>query len=267
MKKKTKRTRRTDSTAPSGLMTIVPYSEIVKPEMYKGKFSLIPTPFTEEQIKTIIAPTPRNVIRKRPGADGKVFDYVPGWWIKKKLNFLFGFAYDFQILGERVDGDFITVKGRLVIRDPKTGKEIAVKDDYGGAKIKFYKGTKNPVDISNAFKAAQTDCLKRCAVQLGLCSDVYGKEEMELEGEKVIDDIEPTIPKGSEGEEIGIQEETSQIQKVLEELGYKTNDSKLRQIQRFAEKEGFKFDGWRMTRSQARKLLAKLLQVKLQQKK
>lgn len=248
-------------------MAVIPYSEIVKPEVYEGKFSLIPTPLTEKQIVAIIAPTPKNVIRTRDGRGGEKWDYVPGWWVKKKLNFVFGFAYDFEILGERVDGDFITVKGRLTIRNPKTGIQIAKKDDFGGAAIKYYKRTKTPLDIPNDFKAAQTDCLKRCAVQLGFCMDVYGKEESVAEGDNVVQDISPNIEVGESAQEIvGLWEEVSQIQRVLVELGHKTPGAQTEQIQRFAIKKGFQFDGWRMTHTQAKDLLATLLNYKHQKK-
>lgn len=164
-----------------GAMAIVPYSEIVKPEMYKGKFTLAPTPLTENQIKAIIAPTPKHIIKTRPGKGGGSWDYVPGWWFKKKANFVFGFSHDFEVDGERVDGDFITVKGKVTVREPKTGRVIAIKGDFGGAGIKYHKDKPhtpaNYLDISNDFKAAATDCFKRCMVQFGFAMDVYGKSE------------------------------------------------------------------------------------------
>jgi hypothetical protein len=172
-----------------GVMAIIPYKDIIKPEVYKGKYTLIPTPFTELQIKAIIAPTPPNIIKQRPGRGGGRWDYVPGWWFKKKLNFVFGFSHDFEILGERVDGDFITVKGRLTAKNPKTGQIIATKTDFGGATIKYLKDKAhtpaNYLDISNDFKAAATDALKRCAVQFGFAMDIYGKSESIDEGYQV----------------------------------------------------------------------------------
>jgi len=169
-----------------GVMAVVPYSEIVKPEMYKGKMSLIPTPFNELQIKAIVAPTPANVISSRPGKGGGTWDYVPGWWFKKKANFVFGFAHDFEIESERVDGDFITVKGKVTVRDQKTGRVIAIKSDYGGKEIKYRKGAAhtptNYLDVANDFKAAATDCFKRCMVQFGFAMDIYGKTESIDEG-------------------------------------------------------------------------------------
>ncbi len=175
-----------------GVMAIVPYSEIATPEMHKGKYTLAPTMFSDMQIKAIIAPTPRHIIKSRPGKGGGNWDYVPGWWFKKKANFVFGFAHDFEIEGERVDGDFVTVKGKVTVRDPKTGKITAIKSDYGGAAIKFKSKMPhtpaNYLDISNDFKAAATDCFKRCMVQFGFAMDVYGKSESIEAGQPVRED-------------------------------------------------------------------------------
>lgn len=170
-------------------MAMIPFSKIAKPEMYRGKMTLAPSPFTEKQIQAIVAATPQEVIKSRPGKGGGQWDYVPGWWFKKKANFVFGFSHDFEIIGERVDGDFITVKGKVTVRDPKTGNVIASKTDYGGAEIKYRKGTKQPLDIGNDFKAAATDSFKRCMVQFGFAMDVYGKSESIQEGVIVQNDM------------------------------------------------------------------------------
>lgn len=204
-RKKKKPAQKAAPRVQSGVMAVIPYSEISKPETHKGKYSLVPTILNEVQIKSIIAPTPKHIIKTRPGKGGGQWDYVPGWWFKKKLNFVFGFMHDFEILGERVDGDFITVKGKLTIRHPKGGI-IASKTDFGGAAIKYKKGTKDYLDLPNDFKAAATDALKRCAVQLGFAMDVYGKGESIENGQNVVDkgpqssggsEVVNSVPKGA----------------------------------------------------------------------
>jgi len=185
--KKKQVTKRKIIVKQAGAMAIIPYSEILTPEIHKGKFTLVPTPFKELQIASITAKTPPQIVMKRPGKGGGEWEYVPGWWVKKKLNFVFGFLWDFEILGERVDGDFVTVKGMLTINDSKTMKPLVRKSDYGGAEIKYRRDTKQFLDISNDFKAAATDCLKRCAVQLGIAMDVYGKHESKEAGATVVE--------------------------------------------------------------------------------
>lgn len=173
---KKKQTTIKPTTISQALVT-VPISEIQKVETYKGKMSVVPTPFTELQIKHLVSPTPKNVILQRPGKGGKSFDYIPGWYFKKKLNFTFGWMHDFEILGERIDGKFVTVKGKLTIKNAK-GQVLVSKTDFGGHPIQFLKDKPSEyLDISNDFKAAATDCLKRCAVQLGIGLDVYSAGE------------------------------------------------------------------------------------------
>lgn len=266
MSKKTarKRPRLIKARTRRGVTAIIPYSQIVKPDVYRGKFSLIPTPLMEPQIKAIIAPTPRDVVRKRMGPKGMTFDYVPGWWIKKKLNFVFGFAHSFEVINHALQGESIVVQGRFSVRNPKTGQEILRKEDFGSAKVKFLKGTKTPVDLGNDYKAAATDCLKRCAFQLGFCMDVYGKMEAEESGDRVVEDVKVDISEATNEAGVGLwTDEVTQIQKTLTSMGH-TGAKQLQAVKRFAEKEGFKFDGWRMTRLQARNLLTALLQKKLQ---
>lgn len=186
-KKKRKVARSQKATNQPSALAVIPYEQIAQPEIYRGRYSLTPTRLNEIQIKAIISPTPENVIKKRPGKGGGEWDFIPGWWFKKRLNFVFGFdGWDTAIDGERIDGNYITVKGRLIIHDAKTGKDIVSKADYGGAEIKFKKGMKEYLDISNDFKAAQTDLIKRCCVQLGFAMDVYGKAESREVGQNIV---------------------------------------------------------------------------------
>lgn len=254
-----------------GVMAIIPYSEIAKPEMYKGKYTLAPTPFTEKQITAIIAPTPQHIIKKRPGKGGGQWDYVPGWWFKKKLNFVFGFAHDFDIIGERVDGDFITVKGRLTIKHPKTGQILASKTDFGGAAIKFRKGTKTYLDIPNDFKAATTDAFKRCAVQLGFAMDVYGKSESANEGYQVSDNGNgiiggrPATPAEAKKVKATIVNEKptidylSQVKIRLHKLGARNEKEALKILK---DKTGLTWKDFKATPVMAQRALATLLNNK-----
>ena len=159
-------------------LAIIDVNDLIKPELQHGKFSMIPTTLNERQLGFIVAPTDPRYIRERPGKGGGKWQYITGHWFKKRLNFVFGFMWDFDIISERIDGNFVTVKGKLIVKDPKTLKPMIEKTDFGGAEIKFKKNTRDYLDISNDFKAASTDCLKRCCVQLGFAMDVYGAEEM-----------------------------------------------------------------------------------------
>lgn len=172
--------------ATPGVMAIIPYSEIAAPVTYKGSLSLIKTFFEEKTIRFITRPTPKQHISTRKGPDGQTFKYVDGHYAKKCANFAFGFSHSFEITSKEIIGLSAIVLGRLIIRDPKTGRELLHKDDIGSHTIRFFKGKsntpENAVDIGNDFKSAATDCLKRTMVQVGFFSDVYGSNEAKQDG-------------------------------------------------------------------------------------
>lgn len=142
----------------------------------KQKFSVVATPFTAKQYELIYAPTPSNQVFKRPGKGGGDFRYVKGSYVKKRLNWIFGSLWSFEILGEIIDHKQVIIKGKLTILN-KRGEPIITKMQFGRADVKFSKATKEPLDFGNDFKSAATDCLKKCASELGICSDVYAEEE------------------------------------------------------------------------------------------
>ena len=41
----------------------------------------------------------------------------------------------------------------------------------------LFKGTQNPVDLGNDLKGAASDCLKKCAADLGVAADIYNKDD------------------------------------------------------------------------------------------
>jgi hypothetical protein len=88
----------------------------------------------------------------------------------------------------------VIVKGKLTCRT--AGREI-VKMQFGNKDIAFkteflkdkegkviYENGKpkkvpsdEPLSLGNDFKAAATDCLKKCAAEIGIAADVYNAEE------------------------------------------------------------------------------------------
>lgn len=76
---------------------------------------------------------------------------------------------------------------------------MVVKEQFGRADIKFKRDSKDMVDYGNDLKAATTDALKKCAAELGIASDVYGKNEFkEIKDERgkfQAGDNTPSAPK------------------------------------------------------------------------
>ena len=134
--------------------------------------TLIKTPLLRaEQILQIVQRTPINHIYTRPAKGGGKWDYVTGVYVKKVLNYVFGYMWDFQVVDKAREGSQIWVQGRLTIRD-KGGKAMIIKEQFGRADIKFKRESKEILDYGNDLKSASTDALKKCASELGIASDI-----------------------------------------------------------------------------------------------
>lgn len=149
----------------------------------------------EKQLAVLLRKTPPQFIKKRPAKGGGQWDYVTGGYMKKILNLAFGWDWSFEIIDEKILHGEVVVKGKLTCRS--NGKEIikmqfgnkdiifltetrvdekgnTILDNYG--KPKKFK-TENPLSIGNDLKAAATDCLKKCAAEIGFAADIYNKED------------------------------------------------------------------------------------------
>jgi hypothetical protein len=150
------------------------------------------------QLSLILKRTPAQYVHQRPAKGGGVWDYVSGGYVKKCLNLMFGWDWDFEIIDEKILHGEAIVKGKLTCRS--NGKEI-IKMQYGNKDIifktekvfnedgspkmvqKYGKTVQEtrpsdiPLSIGNDLKAAATDCLKKCAAEIGIASDIYNKED------------------------------------------------------------------------------------------
>lgn len=136
-----------------------------------------------QQLQMILKKTPAQFVKKRPAKGGGTWDYVTGGYIKKCLNLMFGWDWDFEIISEQILHGEVVVKGRLTCRT--NGKQI-VKMQFGNKDIMYRKQTAEevskgceriPLSIGNDLKAATTDALKKCAAEIGIAADVYNSED------------------------------------------------------------------------------------------
>lgn len=135
------------------------------------------------QLSFILKKTPEKYLKARPAKGGGTWDYVSGGYVKKCLNLMFGWDWDFEITEQLIMHGEAIVKGKLTCR---TNGRIIVKTQFGNKDIAYKKQSdqektanaeKIPLSIGNDLKAAATDCLKKCASELGIAADVYNKEE------------------------------------------------------------------------------------------
>lgn len=137
----------------------------------------------ENQLDIILRRTPEVYKKKRPAKGGGEWTYVTGGYIKKCLNMMFGWDWDFEILGEQVLHGEVIVKGKLTCRT--NGKTI-IKTQFGNKDIVYKKQNAEqiatgapqiPLSIGNDMKAAATDALKKCASEIGIAADIYNADE------------------------------------------------------------------------------------------
>lgn len=136
-----------------------------------------------KQLQHILKQTPPQFVKKRPAKGGGQWNYVTGGYIKKCLNLMFGWNWDFEIMSEQILHGEVVVKGRLTCR---TAGQTIVKMQYGNKDIVYRKQTpeeaqkgleKTPLSIGNDLKAAATDALKKCAAEIGIAADIYNAED------------------------------------------------------------------------------------------
>jgi hypothetical protein len=170
------------------------------------------TPFTVRQLMTISQKTPPQHIKRRQGRGGMTFDYVSGAYVKKTLNDVFGWLWSYEVKehGMSPSKKSVWVLGKLTVLNPQTHQPMIIKEQFGRADIKFLKNSTVEVDFGNDVKAAATDALKKCAAELGICSDVYADDETR---EEINEDYDKTIKSATE---LANDRERSRIIKHIE---------------------------------------------------
>ena len=135
------------------------------------------------QLALILKRTPKQYVKQRPAKGGGTWEYVTGGYVKKCLNLMFGWDWDFEIIDEKILHGEAIVKGRLTCRS--AGKTI-IKMQFGNKDIMYKRQSpedlakgleKIPLSIGNDLKAASTDALKKCAAEIGIANDIYNKED------------------------------------------------------------------------------------------
>lgn len=126
--------------------------------------------------KHIAEKTPKEHIKTRKGPGNMSIQYVETGYIIQRLNQLFNYMWDFEIIEEKIGKTQVSVRGRLTVH---LSPEIKLtKTQYGGSDIKKFKNGV-VISIANDLKAAASDSLKKCASLFGIASDIYWGGEVE----------------------------------------------------------------------------------------
>lgn len=152
------------------------------------------------QVQKIFNTTNAKYKYQRPAKGGGTWTYVRASYVRRTLDGLFGFNWDFEIVtpddvafNMAAMTGVVTVRGRLTGRTLVDGKwQAIVREQYGRSEVKWQTVTTNgnktrkidewsgkpmPLDFGNDLKAAASDALKKCAAQLGIAADVYDPGE------------------------------------------------------------------------------------------
>lgn len=173
--------------------------EIIKPGMIqvsaKELAKVENNVLNKDQLNVLFQGTPEAHKYKRPAKGGGEWTYVTGAYVKKVLNLMFGWDWDFEVtkFEYNMGAKQCIVLGKLTVR---SGGKTIIKNQFGRVDIKFKTNwdnnlkkkipTDQPLDLGNDLKAATTDSLKKCASELGIASDVYAPNEF-----KAIQVVEP----------------------------------------------------------------------------
>lgn len=155
----------------------------------------------EQQLQQILKRTPTKFVKKRPAKGGGTWDYVSGGYVKKCLNIMFGWDWDFEIMDQQIMHGEAIVKGRLTCR---TAGRTIIKMQFGNKDIVYKKQSPEeaqkgleriPLSIGNDLKSAATDALKKCAAEIGIAADIYNKEDFKEVQIASEEDIETVLAK------------------------------------------------------------------------
>jgi hypothetical protein len=153
----------------------------------------------EKQLQLLLKRTPSAYVKQRPAKGGGTWSYVTGGYVRKVLNLMFGFKWNFEIVDEQIFPTEVVVKGKLTVETDSglivkmqygnkdvickredvldsDGKQIFYTDNYNKRRKKTIP-TNIPLSIGNDLKAACTDALKKCAAELGIAADIYNAED------------------------------------------------------------------------------------------
>lgn len=113
--------------------------------------------------KALEARFPDETVRSRPGSFGKQLNYIEGAAVVSRLNDVLDAEWSFVIVEHRVlDTNEVLVLGRLTVLGQIT------KEAFGRSSPAISRETGEVLSAGDAFKAASTDSLKKCASLLGL---------------------------------------------------------------------------------------------------
>lgn len=110
----------------------------------------------------------KSLVKKRKGAFGMV-SYVGMAEYIKRLNKIFEYQWSFGIVDSQIIDGFIIVQGKLEAQG-------ITKMQYGTSRITVSTRTGDKTQVGDDFKAAASDCLKKCTSLFGIGLYLYDSD-------------------------------------------------------------------------------------------
>ena len=188
---------------------------------------------------------------------GKKYAHVDGWCyagglmgVMPRIKSLVDLSNDKEKKW-KADVDLIRIKGNIVVGN-------------GSALCSNLEAKKRTFDEYAVMSMAQTRAIgKAFRNTIGWVMKLGGYESTPSEEMHKVDAGVPEINISTK-EEKGIKKEKKEIIEMMNRFGFKTVPSKFAAIKRLT---GIKLDNWRMTQTEARKVLSSILQKKKELKK
>ena len=152
--------------------------------------------FNDAQMNLLLNRTPEYAKKKRPGPGGKALTYVSHGYVTDQLNKIFGFNWDL-VLDQMANGKMYELQVEITGKNNRgqdiTTRHLAVcghiearivKNNKSTTIIKYGFGSQiwHPtMEFGDALKAARSDLLKTCAMQIGVALDLYWNDMAEVE--------------------------------------------------------------------------------------
>ena len=108
----------------------------------------------------------QELIKTRKGRSGTQLLYVGTPEYIKRLNAAFDYNWSFDIMDEKIESGFVVVRGRLTA-------EGVTKTQYGASQLTVSKQSGELISVGDDFKAAGSDCLKKCSSLFGIGLHLY----------------------------------------------------------------------------------------------
>ena len=159
-------------------------------------------------------PFGKEQIKQRKGNFGDMIDYVETHAVIQRLNDAFEGQWSFEIMTQETTNTEVIVSGKL------TADGVS-KTQFGSNKISLSKQGEI-ISVGDDWKAAASDCLKKCASLYGVGLHLYGAEKKEQPSDQTGKDYgkgmsEKSQPKG--GTAI-TKEQLAQIKELRTKIGW-----------------------------------------------